>query len=196
MQRLTVSISLSGVWQLSSRQPSLHRVINAFPPPPSPLGPLCPAHSPAHCLPCYLPAQLLHLRLSPATGIKPPPSTSSSLQNLICWPVLSKKLSWEVSFACFSVLCTPSPKEVSHAHLGMFLPVGFSWHLGAAETLSEHIRRCNSHLQPPPLTGLSQGCWCLQPQLPPGFVKRGFLWGQRAPLWHFPCSWLPPSCTA
>lgn len=35
-----------------------------------------------------------------------------------------------------------------------------------------------------------------QLQLPPGFVKRGFLRGQHAPLWHFPCSWLPPSCRA
>lgn len=47
-------------------------------------------------------------------------------QNFICWPVLSKNLSWEVSVACFSFLCTPSPREVSHACLGTSLPVWFS----------------------------------------------------------------------
>lgn len=119
MQRLTVSVSLSGLGRCPADGLHCTGFINAFPPPPSPLGPLCPAHSPAHCLACCLPAQLLQLTLSQPQNHLP----AGRPQNFICPPVLPAKLSWEDPSACCSFLCTPSPQEVSHPHTGSFFPV-------------------------------------------------------------------------
>lgn len=71
----------------------------------------------------------------------------------------------------------------------------FWWLLGCRNPFRAHQEVPLAPPAPRPAV-LPQGCRCLRPQLPPGFVKRGFLRGQPAPLWHFPCIWLPPSCGA
>lgn len=75
-------------------------------------------------------------------------SLQTGLHNFICWLVLPQELSWEVSFGCFSFLCTPSPKEVSHPCLGSVLPVVFPWLPGAADVPSEPLRRRSLRLRP------------------------------------------------
>lgn len=113
MQRPTVSVSLSG---LAGVQQTAFTVQGLLMPShhlqalwgPSVLHTAQPTVWHAVSLPsCSSPCYLSHRTTSPQAGLR----TSSA------------RLSWEDSSASFSFLCTPSPQEVSHPHMGRFSPV-------------------------------------------------------------------------